>query len=146
RGLNLKEFAEAMGDDLIRVGQWYMTYRNGGERTPSVGIQPLRRVWRDFTRHGVGGSDALSYYAYRTYDETSLKGERFVEACIAVCQIAGISVRYKDGTTLEATKERRVTHLNYVPTDEEQDAKGDDNWLDFYYRHLLDALNLYDSH
>jgi hypothetical protein len=147
RALNLQEFAIAMGDELTRVGQWHMAYKNGGERTSSVGINPIKRRWQDFTRQGVGGSDALSYYAYRTYDDTSLKDrERFVESCIQVCRIAGIPVKFKDGTTLEPDSERRVSQSLFVPQNNKEDAKGDDAWLNYYYRHLMDQLDLSDKH
>ncbi|MDQ0896234.1 MULTISPECIES: hypothetical protein [unclassified Paenibacillus] len=147
RSLDLREFAIAMGDEIRRVGKWYMTYRNGGERTPSVGINPTQRNWQDFTRQGVGGNDVLSYYAYRLYDETSLKDrERFVEACIQVCGIAGIPLKFQDGTFLEPDGERRVSHSQIVERDDQEDAKREDNWLDFYYRRMLDLLDLGDMH
>ncbi|CAG7651256.1 hypothetical protein ACFQI7_27515 [Paenibacillus allorhizosphaerae] len=147
RSLDLKEFAIAMGDEIRRVGKWYMTYRNGGERTPSVGINPSERIWMDFTRQGIGGKDVLSYYAYRMYDDISLKNrERFVESCVQICNIAGIPLKFKDGTSFEPDGERRVSHAPIVHRDEHEDAKGYDAWLDFYYRQMLELLNLGDKH
>lgn len=147
RALDLREFATAMGDDIRRVGKWYMTYRNGGERTPSVGINPSQRRWIDFTRQGVGGNDVLSYYAYRMYDEISLKDrEKFVESCIRVCGIAGITLKFQDGTFLESDGDRRVSQARIVEKDDQENAKREDEWLNVYYRQMLEFLDLGDKH
>ncbi len=147
RKLDIKQFAEELGDVLHKSGKWYMTYRNGGERTPSVGIQPENNYWEDFTRPDTFGKDVLSYYAYREYDDKHLKGEKFVEAVKFVCHLAGIPILYNDGTVEQPTGNRKIGEAQQMSDiDRELEAKADDGTLDFFYRNWLDVLPLLDMH
>ncbi|MGI2295578.1 hypothetical protein [Paenibacillus sp. GXUN7292] len=141
--LDIKEFAEAMGEQLHRNGRSWMTYRNGGERTASVAITPDRQVWKDFSQ-GMYGRDALSFYAYRRWNETELKGERFSIAVHEACAIAGIPVKYEDGTVLEPDRARKVAEAS--PVSEDLDKKREPEHLNRFYRSLLDLLHLSEKH
>src|SRR6202022_1766153 len=54
--LDLADFAMQLGDQLKREGRHYYTYRNGGEKTPSLCITPEKRMWTAFgsTESGFG--------------------------------------------------------------------------------------------
>lgn len=145
RKLNIKEFAEALGDKLQRSGKNFMAYRNGGENTPSVAITPSKHLWKDFTRDGAYGNDALSYFAYREWNETDLRGEKFKIAVHQVCAIAGIPVKYSDGSILNPDAARRVSAASPIE-DTSEDDKRDPATLDRFYRCLLSLMNLSEVH
>jgi hypothetical protein len=101
--------AQQLGDSLSRVGSTYFTYRNEGENTPSVGINPTKGIWKDFA--GIaGGRDAISYYHYRTnQSDTYPKGMDFIEAVEKVCELCGITIEYENGST------REFNNVQYKP-------------------------------
>lgn len=101
--------AELLGDSLQKVGQTYFTYRNQGENTPSLGINPSKGVWKDFA--GVaGGRDAISYYYYRIKRSDSYpKGAEFIEAVEKICELCGITIEYENGQF------REFANVEYKP-------------------------------
>jgi len=96
RNIDLLFLAQQLGESLQRSGQSFFTYRNGGENTPSLSINPTKHVWKDFGGT-AGGKDAISFYCYRKYDDPYLKGKDFVQAVEEICELCGIPIEYQDG-------------------------------------------------
>ncbi|RED76148.1 hypothetical protein [Cohnella phaseoli] len=146
RKLDIKEFAEnALGEKLKREGTAYMAYRNGGENNPSVAIVPSKHYWKDFTRDDIGGIEVLSYFAYRMWDTVELKGERFTTAVHQVCALAGIPLKYDDGTVIQPTTDRCVGEVDLVE-DDGSEHKQSPEVLNDYYRGLLSLMHLTEGH
>jgi hypothetical protein len=145
RKLDIKEFAVAMGEQLSKNGHSWMAFKNGGERTASVAITPRKGRWSDFTRDGVGGTDVLSYYAYRKFDDVEFHvAGRFMEVVRGACEVAGIAIKYKDGSKEDFNGMRRVRDA--VIVEHHTDGKADDITLNGYYRELLNLLSVTDGH
>lgn len=107
--VDLVFLAQQLGDHLNRVGQSYFTYRNEGENTPSLSINPNRGIWKDFAGT-AGGSDAISYYHYRiNQSETYPNGAKFFETVENVCELCGITIEYEDGQS------REFNNVEYKP-------------------------------
>ncbi|MFS1519534.1 DUF3854 domain-containing protein [Bacillus sp. SCS-151] len=140
--VDLLFIAEQLGESLQRSGHSYFTYRNGGERTPSLSINPQRGIWKDFG--GVAsGRCPISFVAYRRFNEPYPKDKRFVEAVEEVCRLAGITIEYDDGQTKE------FQPVDYTPTftpKENQNKKASAERINEVYQAWLKQLPLYDRH
>ncbi|MYL35460.1 DUF3854 domain-containing protein [Pontibacillus yanchengensis] len=106
RNVDLLFLAQQMDEPLQRVGGNYFTYRNGGERTPSLSISPQKGMWKDFSGTD-GGYSGISFYAYRHYNTSTPKGRDFIESVKAICKLCGITIEYKNG------KQEENNHVEY---------------------------------
>lgn len=141
RNVDMLFLAQQMGEQLKRVGENYFTYRNGGERTPSLAINPVKHIWKDFG--GVaGGNDSVSFYCYRKFDEPFPKDKRFIEAVKEICELCGITIQYSDGSTQE------FTNVQYQPRREihEDSSKADEASLHKVYYEWMKLLPLKEPH
>lgn len=141
KNIDLLFLAQQLGESLQRSGQSYFTYRNGGENTPSLSINPTRHVWKDFGGT-VGGSDSLSFYCYRVYDNPYPKGNDFVKAVEEVCELCGIPIEYEDG------KKREFTNVEYKPRLEiiKEAPKASSEILNLVYFEWAKMLKLQQHH
>lgn len=128
REIDLVFLADILGDTLNRVGQTYFTYRNEGERTPSVAINPNKGIWKDFAGT-AGGNDSISYYHYRKNQSgTYPKGRDFLKTVEELCELCGITIEYEDGNSreFEATQYKPrdivVTATEKAPSDRLHDV------------------------
>ena len=144
--VDLLFIAEAMGEDLMRQGRAYLTYQNEGENTASVAITPSKGMWKNFG--GIeGGNDAISFYAYRNYHTSSPEGKEFIESVRGVCELAGISIEYEDGTVEKAIEIKSTRSVYRTKSDEDDSApKQSPDRLDFVYRHWMNQLSLTQQH
>jgi len=140
--VDLLFLAQQLGDPLTKVGQTYFTFRNGGERTPSLAINPTKGVWKDFGGT-AGGREAISYYHYRVnLSDSYPTGKEFIEAVEKVCELCGITIEYEDG------KFREFSHVEYKPREIiiRASEKATDERLNEVYLKLLKELTLTESH
>lgn len=142
KDVDLVFLAEQLGDSLNRVGKSFFTYRNAGENTPSVSINPNKGIWKDFG--GIaGGRDAISYYHYRVnQSDTYPKGKDFIDVVEKVCELCGITIEYVNGEL------RKFQHVDYKPRELMVSAseKASDSRIDTVYRQLLKVLPLHEHH
>ncbi|MEQ2529107.1 DUF3854 domain-containing protein [Bacillaceae bacterium CLA-AA-H227] len=140
--VDLLFLAEQIGDSLQKVGQTHFTYRNEGENTPSVGINPTKGIWKDFA--GVaGGRDAISYYHYRVnQSDTYPKGAEFIETVEKICELCGITIEYDNG------KLREFNNVEYKPREVIVRAaeKAPTDRLHEVYSKMLKELPLQEQH
>jgi hypothetical protein len=140
--VDLVFLAEQLGDSLNKVGSSYFTYRNEGENTPSVSINPSKGVWKDFAGT-AGGRDAISYYVYRiNHTENYPKGKEFIEVVEKVCELCGITIEYKNGES------REFNHVEYKPRDIIVRAaeKATDERLNEVYKAMLKEFSIQEQH
>ena len=140
--VDLVFLAEQLGDPLNRVGHTYFTYRNEGERTPSLGINPTKGIWKDFAGT-AGGRDAISYYNYRTNQSDSYpRGIEFIEMVEKVCELCGITIEYEDGQS------REFNNVQYKPRDviARASEKASVERLHEVYKVMLKELSLQEQH
>jgi hypothetical protein len=141
RNIDLLFLAQQLGESLLRSGQSYFTYRNGGENTPSLSINPSRHVWKDFGG-SVGGKDAISFYCYRVYDNPYPKGKEFIKAVEEVCELCGIPIEYEDG------QKREFNNVEYKPRMEigKEAPKAEPTVLHHVYSNWAKLLKLQQHH
>ncbi|OIJ11505.1 hypothetical protein BKP35_12235 [Anaerobacillus arseniciselenatis] len=140
--VDLVFLAEQLGDQLNRVGQSYFTYRNEGESTPSLSINPNKGIWKDFAGT-AGGSDAISYYYYRiNYSESYPKGSEFFEMVEKVCELCGITIEYEDGQS------REFNNVEYKPREiiVKESEKASPEQLNKVYKVMLKEFSLQQQH
>ncbi|WP_141225015.1 hypothetical protein [Paenibacillus sp. yr247] len=143
--LDLADFARLLGDPLKKEGRHFFTYRNGGERTPSLCITPEMRLWTAFGST-ESGRNAISYYAYRTWDNPKPDGRQFVEAVEAVCHLAGIMIEYEDGQTKQPTGYTGAPRVRIAPPIKPENVKKDNPVLDRYFRRMMGEFPLTNEH
>jgi hypothetical protein len=134
--LDLADFAMQLGDQLKREGRHYYTYRNGGEKTPSLCITPEKRMWTAFgsTESGFG---AISYFSYRKWNTPKPKGEQFIEAVEAVAQIAGVLIEYEDGKVVTPAAYTGAPRVKAAPKLIRENLKKDNPTLDRFFRRMM---------
>ncbi|WP_158630122.1 DUF3854 domain-containing protein [Cohnella sp. AR92] len=143
--LDLAEFATLLGDQLTREGRHYYTYRNDGENTPSLCITPSKRMWTAFGST-EGGRDAISYYAYRKFNNPYPTGEKFIEAVEGVAEIAGIEIEYEGGqkwTPAGFTGQPKVKNAPPAPP---ESPKKDNPILNQFNRRVMEEFPLQLEH
>ncbi|MEF3304203.1 hypothetical protein [Paenibacillus sp. GYB003] len=147
REVDILFIAQAMGEELTKSGRSYFTYQNQSESTPSVAITPSKGIWKNFGGT-EGGRDAISYFAYRTYNSCSPSGTEFIEAVKAVCQMAGIPIEYEDGSIEEATTQVNPNREVFrgKKDDDECLPKEKPERIDFVYREWMKHLPLTEAH
>lgn len=142
KDVDLVFLSQQLGDHLNRVGQSYFTYRNEGENTPSLSINPNKGIWKDFAGT-AGGHDAISYYHYRiNYSESYPKGSQFFEVVENVCELCGITIEYEDGHS------REFNNVKYKPREVMIRAaeKASTERLHEVYAAMLKELSLQKRH
>lgn len=152
--VDILQFAERMGEYPRREGKNYFVEKNEGENTASVCISPHKLnnfgnlgVWKNFAGT-EGGTNVVSFYAYRKWGVSKPKGKQFTEAVEACAMIAGIPIEYTDGTVVEPSvgliaRHSSETVRNAVTGD---DRKKDDTILNKYYSYMISALPLSFGH
>ncbi len=142
KDVDLIFLAQQLGDSLNRVGQTFFTYRNEGENTPSVGINPTKGIWKDFAGT-AGGRDAISYYCYRVNQSTNYpKGKDFIEVVEKICELCGITIEFENGEF------REFTNVEYKPREMVVRAaeKASTDRLHEVYSQMLKELPLQEQH
>ncbi|EFV74949.1 DUF3854 domain-containing protein [Diaphorobacter sp. DS2] len=140
--VDLVFLAEMLGDPLNKVGHSYFTYRNEGENTPSLAINPTKGIWKDFAGT-AGGRDAISYFYYRVKQSNSYpKGMDFIETVEKICELCGITIEYEDGQS------REFKQVEYKPREVIVRAsdKAPIERLHEVYSSILKELSLHKSH
>lgn len=143
--IDLADFAYALGDELKEEGRHFYTYRNGGEKTPSLCITPDMRRWTAFGSI-ESGSDPISYYAYRKWNNPSPSGKEFIEAVEAVAHIAGIEIEYEDGSKKIPEINTEGRRLKPAPALRTENFKKDNSVLNQYFRFLMEEFPLTQAH
>jgi len=143
--LDLADFARRLGDPLKKEGRHFFTYRNGGEKTPSLCITPDMRMWTAFGST-ESGRNAISYYAYRKWNNPFPTGKVFVEAVEAVAQIAGIIIEYEDGTKYTPIGYTGAPKIKRAPAMKPENIKKDNQTLDRFFRRMMNDFPLLPEH
>ncbi len=143
--LDLADFAEMLGDPLKKEGRHFFTYRNGGEKTPSLCITPDMRMWTAFGST-ESGRNAISYYGYRKWNNPYPSGKDFIEAVKDVAQIAGILIEYEDGRKWEPTGYTGIPKIKQAPPMIPENTKKDNPTLDRYFRRLMNEFPIISAH
>jgi hypothetical protein len=143
--LDIAEFARLLGDPLKREGRHYFTYRNGGEKTPSLCITPDMRLWTAFGST-ESGRNAISYYAYRKWNNPRPEGKDFLEAVEAVAQISGLIIEYEDGQKWTPTDYTGIPKIKPAPPMLPENMKKENPTLNRFFRRMMQEFPLSPEH
>jgi hypothetical protein len=150
------EFASRLGDNPKQIGSSFQVFcpnPSHHEKTPDTYIMSNMNGWKCFGGGGCGaqGSDAIKYYAWRTFGYWDPK-KHFVDSVIGVANLMGIPILEEgDKTTHENVRTTRRKLENVESTSngsqkiETVEARNADD-CDRIYRKFLQLCPIYREH
>ncbi len=158
KSVSTLELADRLGDNPKRVGSSFQVYCPNPahhERTPDTYIQSNGNGWKCFGGGGCGaqGSDAIKYYAWRTFGDWDPK-QHFVYSVIGIAELMGISIIHEGSTNTtkrHSTRQAAQHSSQRVQTPftgksyEEVEARDADT-CDRIYRKFLQMCPIYREH